>query len=232
VTSPRFSAQQIYSCPWTFISIGGSTAGLLYAAAAHAPRRAPRIVHPSALDSLIPFLPAAAWIYATYVLLLPALVLLAARLVDFPAAVRTAVGTALVNAAVYNLWPTRIAARTDAPDGTLLSLIQRLDTPLCAMPSGHVSLPVAIACSATLIGMRASPGYERDAWTRVSAIFGLWAAALAISTLLTGQHYAVDGITGALFGLCCALLFTGVKKRRRSFSSEQRVAEDELTRAA
>ena len=227
-----FPAQQIYRYPWTLISVGGSAAGLLYAAAAHAPRSAPRIIYPSAVDGFIPFVPAAAWIYATYLLLLPALVLVAARLVEFPAAIRTAVGTALLNAAVYNIWPTRIATRTVAPDGSLLSLIQALDTPLCAIPSGHVSLPTAIACSASLLAVRSTPEAQRAGWTRVSAMFALWALALAASTLLTSQHYAVDAAAGALFGLCCGFVFTGGTIRWVSFLPGQRIAEDELPRAA
>lgn len=229
---PFSSTRQIYSYPWTLISIGGSAAGLLYAVAAHAPRSAPRIIYPSAIDGFIPFVPAAAWVYATYLLLLPALVLAAAWLVHFPAVLRTALGTALLNAAVYNIWPTRIAERTVAPEGSLLSLIQALDTPLCAIPSGHVSLPVAIASSATLLAVRSTPGAQRAGWTRVSALFALWALALAVSTLLTSQHYAVDAAAGALFGLSCAFLFTGVKNGRVSFSTGQRFEEDELSKAA
>lgn len=189
---PPFAAQQIHAYPWTFISIGGSAAGLLYATAAHAPRSAPHIIYPSAVDSFIPFTPGVAWIYATYLLLLPALVLAASRLVEFPAAMRTAVGAALLNAAVYNIWPTRLAARTVAPDGSLLSLIQRLDTPLCAIPSGHVSLPVALACSASLLAVGSASADQRDGWTRVAVMFAVWALLLALSTLLTKQHYAVD----------------------------------------
>lgn len=230
--SPLSSAQRISAHPWAFISIGGSAAGLLYAAAAHAPRRAPLVIYPSPLDGVIPFVPEAAWIYGTYLLLLPALVLAAARLAHFPAVLRTAVGTALLNAAIYNIWPTRIAARTVAPDGSLLALIQSLDTPLCAIPSGHVSLPVAIAFSASLLAVRSGPGAQRAGWTRVSAAFGLWGLALSVSTLLTRQHYALDAAAGALFGLCCAWLFTAVTKRSGSFASGQRFAEDELSNAA
>lgn len=108
----------------------------------------------------------------------------------------------MLNAIVYILFPTALAARTPAPLGTLLAAIQAMDTTLCALPSGHVSLPTALAASAWVAA--ADHGGYRRWWRWVATVFGVWAVLLGASTLLTRQHYAVDALAGAVFGAAVA----------------------------
>lgn len=185
----------------------------LYALATRAPHSAPIVIEPSAIDGLIPFAPSAAFVYATYFLLVPVLVLVARWQPGFDDVFAVTLGCGLANAIVYNVVPTRIAERMVAPDGSLLAIIQQLDTPLGAIPSGHVSLPAALAAAALFVAQRAQRAQRvsRDPetvrfWCRVAAAFAAWTAALAASTLLTKQHVAVDIVAGLAFGLAVAVL--------------------------
>lgn len=178
----------------------------LYALATRVPYRTPIVIEPSAIDGFIPFAPAAALVYVTYFLLLPVLVATARRTSGFGEAFAVAMGCGLANAIVYNLVPTRIAARTVAPDGSLLALIQRLDTPLCAIPSGHVSLPAAIATVSFLVARRHGNSATARFWNRTAVAFAIWTVGLAASTLLTKQHLLVDVVAGLTFGVAVAML--------------------------
>jgi membrane-associated phospholipid phosphatase len=186
---------------WWLLALHGLLAAALYGFAAHHPIREPLIIYPSAVDHLIPFVPSAAWLYATYLALLPVL-LLARWKPGFNTVFVAGTSCAILNAIVYILFPTALAARTPAAPGTLLAAIQAMDTTLCALPSGHVSLPTALAASAWV----ASADHEghRRWWRWVAAGFAVWTVLLGASTLLTRQHYAVDALAGAVFGAAVA----------------------------
>jgi fatty acid desaturase len=157
------------------------------------------------MDALIPFVPAAALVYVTYALLLPALIAFARHRQYFGEAFAIAMSCGLANALVYNFVPTRIAERTPAPEGSLLAIIQSLDTPLGAMPSGHVALPATVFTAALVISRWPHRGADALCWRRTAAAFGVWTAAIAASTLLTKQHVLIDVAGGLLFGPAIAL---------------------------
>jgi fatty acid desaturase/membrane-associated phospholipid phosphatase len=185
--------------------------GGLYALATRAPYRVPIVIEPSAIDALIAFVPSAAPVYVTYGLLLPALIIVARHRQYFDEVFAIAMGCGLSNAIVYNVVPTRIAERTVAPEGSLLSIIQQLDTTLGAIPSGHVALPAAIVTAALAICW---PHRNHDShfWRRTAAAFALWTAAIAVSTLLTKQHVFVDVVGGLVFGPAIAMIGAFVVK--------------------
>lgn len=217
---------------WWLLAAHGISAAALYSLAAHHPIRDPWIVHPSALDGQIPLIPAAAWLYATYILLLPALVAAARHRPGFDRVFVTGTVCALANAVIYILFPTSLDARTHAPAGTLLAAIQALDTTMCALPSGHVALPTSLAVAAYLSSR--ADGAGREAWRRSSGLFAVWTALLALSTVLTKQHYVVDVVAGALYGTAVAVVLPRLLELRRT--SVQGIALDEspasLDRAA
>ena len=184
--------------PWSAFAVYMAVTAGLYSLAVRVPWRSPLVIGPSPLDLLVPLVPAAAWIYATYLLLLPILMLLASGKPGFKAVFATAMGCGIANAVVYNLLPSRILERTPAPGGSLLALIQWADTTLGAIPSGHVALPASIAIASWLASRATS---DRAFWRRLTALFSLWTLFLAVSTLLTKQHYFPDAIAGLGFGL-------------------------------
>ena len=177
----------------------------LYVLAVRAPQRTPVVIEPGRIDALVPFVPAAAYVYVSYALLLPVLIVLAAHRRHFGCVFAAAAGCGLANAAIYNLMPTCIAQRTLAPAGSLLAGIQRLDTTLGAVPSGHVALPAAIATAALMIALHGARDATSAFWARAATGYALWTVALAGSTLLTRQHYVLDIAAGLLFGPAVAV---------------------------
>ena len=184
---------------WWLLAAHGLTAAVLYSLAAHYPLREPWTVPASTLDARIPMIAEFAWVYATYVLLLPALVLVARRQPGFARVFVTGMVCALANALIYILFPTSLAERIDAPAGTLLAGIQALDTTLCALPSGHVALPVSLSAAAAM------QVREHRAWAGWTFVLMVWTVLLAASTLFTRQHYLVDVAAGAMLGTSVAL---------------------------
>lgn len=174
--------------------------------ATQAPQRTPAVIEPNAIDTLVPFMPAAAYVYATYALLLPTLIVMAGRRRHFSRVFGVAIGCGLSNAVIYNLVPTRIAKRTLAPVDSLLAVIQRLDTTLGAVPSGHVALPAAVATAALIIAVQGPPDDTAPFWGRAATAYALWTVALAGSALLTAQHYVLDIVAGLGFGPAVAML--------------------------
>jgi membrane-associated phospholipid phosphatase len=63
------------------------------------------------------------------------------------------------------------------------------------LPSLHVGMAVVCAYA-----------YSRRSPQKLAVFFWLWAAAIALSTLLTYQHYVADVITGAALGLLVATM--------------------------
>jgi fatty acid desaturase len=179
-----------------------STIGL-YTLASRAPLWTPLKIHAGRLDELVPLLPPAAFVYVTYLLLVPALILLARNRDRFNEVLAVTLACGLLNALVFNLLPTEIAGRSWAPAGSLLALVQRLDTPRCALPSGHVALPASIAAAAVVLWRRG--GEDAGFWRRAALILSSWTIALAASTLLTKQHFVPDVATGLGFGVGVAV---------------------------
>jgi fatty acid desaturase/membrane-associated phospholipid phosphatase len=182
----------------------------LYALAARSPFVTPWVIAPASWDARIPLVPAAAIFYLTYFLLLPALIYHARRRPELPRVFATALVCGTLNVALYLAIPTRLAARPAAPAGTLLAILQRLDTPLCALPSGHVALPMSIAMASLL----AARGARAQAWRRTAAAFFTWTLLLAAAALLTGQHYFVDILAGLGLGTVVAVAMLGVTAKR------------------
>ncbi|MBC7894925.1 MAG: fatty acid desaturase [Cytophagaceae bacterium] len=187
--------------PWRTLMIAAPLATVVYAIAIHAPLAAPIDVHPSSLDALIPFAPWAAVPYLSYYLLPVALILLGRGHEHFGTVVLTALASTAACITINLGFPAQVVGQPIAPSGTLLALIQRMDSPLGAIPSGHVALPAAIGVSCAL----AARGAGTDWWRR-AILFATWTLVLALSTLFTKQHYLLDVVTGLVVGSGVALL--------------------------
>ena len=183
----------------------------LYALAAGSPYAAPWVIAAGPWDARIPLVPLAVIPYLSYFLLLPALVHWTRRRPDFPRVLAAALACGTLNVALYLAVPTRLASRPAAPAGTLLAILQRLDTPLCALPSGHVALPMSIAVAALLA---ARGGARAREWRRTAAAFFAWTLLLAAAALLTGQHYAVDVLAGLALGTAVAVAVLAATAKR------------------
>jgi membrane-associated phospholipid phosphatase len=202
--------------PWRVLAASALLLAPLYGLASRPSFFRPYVIAAGAIDARVPLVPAAVIPYLTYFLLLPALVLGTRRLAAFPRVFLAALACWTVNVALYFVCPTRLASRPAAPAGTLLAILQRFDTPLCALPSGHVALPMAIAVAALLA---ARGGASARAWRRTAAVFFAWTLLLAASAWLTGQHYLVDLLAGFALGAVVALVTLAVTVERVTITS-------------
>jgi len=92
--------------------------------------------------------------------------------------------------------PTEIA-HTPSPEdvpGTLLAAILASDAPRAAIPSGHLTLPLALA----ILAHRAR---LRHAW-----IYVPWTAIIAVVILATHQHYLHDALGALAWGTLGSVL--------------------------
>lgn len=155
---------------------------------------------------MLPFWPPSGYVYVTYFLLIPALILTSRRRYGFSLVLGAALVCGVSNAIFFILFPSQLASVPAAPQGTLLQLIQRLDSHYSVIPSGHVSLPFCIAFS--MLWLRKGTGAQRNGqfWNRAFFFYFLWAIAIAASTLLTGQHFLIDVLFGLLFGFSVSVL--------------------------
>ncbi|MFJ2686722.1 fatty acid desaturase [Pseudomonas sp. NPDC087342] len=177
--------------PFSWLVVYTLVTGALYFLVTHFPMGTVRIIQPVNIDAHIAQLPYTLAPYLSYLLIMPALVVLGRRhewLLPAFFAGALASGTCLLS---HLFWPTMI----ERPDSTSqwLMWFYRMDSPLAASPSGHVALPVAI--SVVL-------GYLR---VRQTWIFALWSLVLAITVLTTGQHVLLDAVYGAAIGAMAGL---------------------------
>lgn len=192
---------------------------LFYMQASRFPLFSSAVIQPWSIDEQMPFMPSLAYIYITYFLLFPVLILLAHKREGFGIVYATGLVCGFINVAIFILFPTILAERVDAPEHTLLSVIQTQDTTLCAFPSGHVALPISLAVAAYLI-VRKSESTLTEFWGKVSFGYVIWTVAIAIAALFTGQHYIVDIYAGAVFGSCVAcIVYLMSKVYRKTFSA-------------
>ena len=153
---------------------------VFYLGAARLGFREPRLLQPSVVDRAVPFLP---WTIAVYLSQFAFLFLALWLQTDSRALTRTFAAIAIatiLSCAIFVVWPTTIPrppVRSAAFDALWL-----FDVPANCFPSLHVALATIAACF----------------WPRRRWIAVIWAAAIALSTLTTKQHYAVDVLAGAV----------------------------------
>jgi len=154
---------------------------VIYLGAPRLALHAPRLLVPSAIDRAIPFAP---WTIGIYLSQFAILFLTLWRARDAaPVFAAIAVAT-LISAIVFVLWPTTI--ERPLTRNTAYAALWLFDVPTNCFPSLHVALAMIAAA------------FWPDRKTRAVAI--VWAAAIAVSTLTTKQHYAIDVLGGAVVG--------------------------------
>jgi membrane-associated phospholipid phosphatase len=147
-------------------------------------------------DAYIPLIP---WTAAVYLSLGPMLWLspfVLRSVNDLRVFAKGLAGLIILSAAGFLLLPADEPLSSSAVSEVAHPLFQvadRVNLRYNLFPSLHVSM--AVFCAAA---------YSRFVTRPASAGFGLWAVAIAASTLLTRQHYTADVLAGALLGLAVA----------------------------
>lgn len=182
--------------PWWWLGLYEVVTAALYQWAIRAPLYAPFRIQATVIDRAIPLVPATAWVYITYFALMPSFVWQVRRHSERGAWLMAAGLVVLGNLALNIVVPTEIAEplRREDAGGWLLAQILAGDAPRAALPSGHVTLPVALA-ALSFIGRM--PGR----W-----LYAVWAAMLGVVILTTKQHHFPDALGGLVWGLVGSFL--------------------------
>ena len=155
----------------------------------------------TSLDRRLPFVPHMAPVYfSTYLFVLQPFILLA-EAKEFYWMVTSFVSISLLAGLIHATVPSRIrrVENLDAHGlpGKLLGLFQRVCKPHGNFPSMHVALSVPVVGASFMGG-----------GPLVGTVALGWAVLIALSTLLTKQHYILDVLSGMLGGgLVFALTF-------------------------
>lgn len=154
---------------------------LIYLGAPRLAVRAPLLLTPSAIDRAIPFIPATIVLYASQFAIL---FLALWRAEDVATPLRAIALATMVAAVAFVFLPTTIV-RPPA-HSSAFDLLWLFDVPTNCFPSLHVALAMIAAA------------FWPDRRWRPAAI--AWAALIALSTLTTKQHYAIDVVAGGMVG--------------------------------
>jgi membrane-associated phospholipid phosphatase len=147
-------------------------------------------------DLAIPFVPAAAAIYLSIFPMFWISLLILHTREEFRSLAKAIAWLIVVSGIGFLLFPGDNAYPTQAPAGfvgMLYSFADGMNMTHNYLPSLHVGM--AVVCAYV---------YSQSASRKLSAICWLWAAAIAVSTLLTHQHYLADGVIGGALGFLIA----------------------------
>jgi len=183
----------------------------------HHPEHAVRTVPLTALDRIIPFEPAALFVYLTlwlYVGVGPGLQPNLRALVAYGFWIGGLCAAGLV---IFLLWPTNVPPTGVDPSRYAgFSMLQGVDAAGNACPSMHVATAIF-----TMLRLQ-------DVWRRIGAptliqIVNLtWCSAIVLSTLFIKQHVVLDVISGALLGAAFAIASLCARRLANPFAGSHR----------
>ena len=213
-TTPTMASSHL--APWTtalaarmrchlLLKVLGTTVviGLFFVAYLHLlhhPEYSVRTVPLTALDRIIPFEPAALFVYLTLWLYVGAGPGLQPDLRALLAYAFWIAGLCAAGLVIFLFWPTSVPPTgVDLSRYAGFSMLQGVDAAGNAFPSMHVA-------TATFTMLRL-----RDVWRRIGAPALLpmvnltWCSSIVLSTLFIKQHVVLDVISGALLGAAFAI---------------------------
>lgn len=164
------------------------SAATLYGLNNHLHLREPALLPMTWVDRSVPVVPWTVWVYASYPLQFVATFFVEERRARLNRWLWAVLAVNLVSNVVFLLWPTTIQ-RPPVPDADpwteyAFARLHAIDTPASCLPSLHVS--TAFLASFVFLRRHAAR----------FALFFAWACAIALSTLTTKQHHAVDVLAG------------------------------------
>lgn len=166
---------------------------------------APTALAPSALDGAVPFLDWSVWVYLSQFLLIASGILFARDDLDRSHTFYALLVATVLAAPFFIAWPTtvpRVAPGADGITGLAWRLLHLADTPANCFPSLHVALAV--------ISARA---LWRRGWQTLATV---WPILIAISTLTTRQHVALDVPGGLVLGIFAIWLTPRILRLERA----------------
>ncbi len=161
----------------------------------HFPARPVTRMPELAIDSLIPFQPAAALIYLSQFVTMPLAIWLMTSRRQLWICCRALALLIGASFAVFYLWPTSVARPELGPGSHwCYDLIAKADLPRNACPSLHAAFGVFTATCAWEVFR----GWKNSRW--LVGIAWVWTGAVLASTLLIKQHVFLDLLAGIVLG--------------------------------
>lgn len=180
---------------WSML-LGWGAVGVAYTTGRLLPGT-PTLIAETSIDRLIPFNPAAVWLYLSFFLLVP-LAFLTADACRVRGLTRSMQLCALVSGIVFVAWPTTLHYPPIPPDLAGASLLRALvdsDSSQNCFPSLHGALT---ALCVTALCSRRRP--------IASVLAALWGVFIGWSVIQTRRHLAIDLGAGLALGLACGWL--------------------------
>lgn len=179
---------------WVYGPICAAITVALYVSANHYPILEPRLLPFTPLDHAVPFLPWTSWIYVSDYVFAFLVFMLVRDMRNANRFLYSFFALQIVSVAIFWLWPTMYPRElfplemsgAGSWSAGLLTGIRKIDSPLNCCPSLHVS--GCVLASFIFLDEQRS----KFKW------FFAWAMAIAVSTLTTKQHYAIDVFSGIL----------------------------------
>lgn len=189
--------------------VGSLTVALYGIAGALAVHLEPRELSLTTWDKQIPLIPWTFWVYSSVYFIYLTSCAVQKDLENFSKFLYGYVFAYTVSSIFFVLFPTTfpreaypLPPETGELTAQAFDWFRTIDHPTNCFPSMHVGSCV----------MSAMPFYRRR--PKVFFLFALWAVAISLTTLTTKQHYLVDVLGGAIFGLFShLLLFKWVRTR-------------------
>lgn len=184
---------------WLGAAVAAITILLYWFSGFMAEALSPRVLPLSLIDRLVPLVPGTVWIYLSIYFVYAASCILQKDLEVYGRFLRSYLLAYFGSTVIFLLFPTTFPREMfvigSGPSATtseeVLVLFRLWDRPTNCLPSMHVASAVLAALP------------FRDRQPRLYVTFLIWAAAIGVTTVTTKQHYAIDVVTGAVFGWLC-----------------------------
>ena len=167
------------------------TAAVLYLSSNHFNFFSPQLLPMTPVDSRIPLLPYTVWVYLSETLFFAVAYSTAKNTLNLNKYFYSFLALQVLSVLIFCLWPTTypreqfpLPESLDALTYYAFASLRQVDTPANCCPSLHVS---SVILTSFLF---------LDEQKKKFPFFFLWAAAIAVATLTTKQHYLIDVVTG------------------------------------
>ena len=181
-----------------WIAVLGAWFSLVFYGADWLTAQRPRHVVPHfAWELQLPFVPSLALVYLSVNILLPTAFVLQPTRREVRMLALALCADILVAGVCFILYPAQLAFEPPLVAGTIFRFVDRLNGDYNLIPSLHIALAVTSVSACA---------------TRAKPLWWLWAAAIAVSTLLTHQHHVIDVASGWLLGIAGGRMYRGINQ--------------------
>ncbi len=178
------------------------TACVLYSLANHYPVFVPQQLPMSWIDQAVPFMPETIWIYISEYVFFFAVWFTCRDMENLNKYLYSFFSLWFVSVMIFTLWPTTyprdlfpLTSDMNPLSHLAFTILRKADAPTNCCPSLHVS---SVFLSSFIF---------LDEQKKKFPFFFCWAAAVAVSTLTTKQHYFVDVVVGFIMAVAVYWIF-------------------------